>query len=78
MWLGGRWILLWGRIDDPLRVHSVLFAAAGLVMLLAGTGLLARRPSPALRWGGASASALCGANLLAGIATGAIPCGGGG
>jgi len=77
MWFGARWILLWPQIGDALRTHAIIFAAGAAAMAAVGAFLFALRPSPALRWGGASASALCGLNLMTGIATGDIPCGGG-
>ena len=65
----------WAILAFWTRVHAVIFAGAGLLMLLGAIGLLVFRGRLRwLVWGSAGAAALFGTSLIAGTLLGAIPC----
>jgi hypothetical protein len=67
----------WALLTPELKSHNVVFLVAGAALVAAGQSVLARRHHQWMpAWTGAAASAILGVNLLVGVSTGTIPCGG--
>jgi hypothetical protein len=75
VWFAVQWLPRWHQAAPELRVHLVVFLAAGIPAVLAGAACLAGRLVGLAGWAGGTAAAICGVNLLSGIALGSIPCG---
>ncbi len=73
-WLGLQWLSHWSQIATGLRTHAVSFVGAGIPLVLAGAARLRGRLGGVAARVGAAAAAVCGLNLLSGIAMGNIPC----
>ncbi len=75
IWFAVQWLPRWDQAVPALRTHLVIFLVAGIPVVLAGAAFLANRLVGLAGWAGGGAAAICGVNLLSGIALGTIPCG---